>query len=526
IQNHWSPAGVLPLVSPSNNNRNGYTNKMRVWWKSVKEGDFSFQIDRGNHSASICSSNCLDTINIPLDISIEGETYIVTSIGNSAFSGCESLTTINIPEGIINIGMDAFRGCTNLTNITFPSSISNIGKFAFYGCTNLISPIYNSSMFIYLPTTHIGAYTIPENIENIAGSAFSGCTNLTNITIPSSVKSIGVGAFDSCLNLTTIKWHAQSCCDMLSCPFSNSVSSINIADGVEHIPAHLCDGLTEITSIIIPSSVRTIGDYAFANINNRKISNLVLPSEIISIGDYAFAEDTYIEQIDFGKNIEYIGAYAFHNCSRVLSMSCLAEVTPDVATNALSSISSNADLYILSSALKKYQVDSNWNRFLLKPLGATETTTNDVNVEPGDNTAVFTWPTNNNAASYTIEITKDGEVFCTLIFNANGQLTGIAFAPSSNGQSHAPSAILTANGMQFTVTGLDVATNYAFSLTTKDSAGVVIASYSGTFGTTGAPQGIDNPSANLDGYKKLLRNGQILILRGDKTYTLTGQEIR
>ena len=78
-------------------------------------------------------------------------------------------------------------------------------------------------------------------------------------------------------------------------------------------------------------------------------------------------------------------------------------------------------------------------------------------VEPQDNAATVTWPTSENAATYTIEITKDGVVFCTLIFNGNGQLTGIAFAPGKNGNHHAPAAQMTANGLQFTVTGLNSA---------------------------------------------------------------------
>jgi len=76
--------------------------------------------------------------------------------------------------------------------------------------------------------------------------------------------------------------------------------------------------------------------------------------------------------------------------------------------------------------------------------------------------------------------------------------------------------------MQFTVTGLNAATNYAYSITAKAEEGDVIASYSGTFDTSGAPQGMDELNANSQAIKLLL-DGQILILRGDKIYTLTGQ---
>ena len=80
-------------------------------------------------------------------------------------------------------------------------------------------------------------------------------------------------------------------------------------------------------------------------------------------------------------------------------------------------------------------------------------------------------------------INKDGEVFCTLTFNATGQLTGIAFAPSRNGQHHAPTATQAANGFTFTVTGLDQGTDYSYNLVIKDNSGKTLQTYSGEFRT-------------------------------------------
>ncbi len=139
--------------------------------------------------------------------------------------------------------------------------------------------------------------------------------------------------------------------------------------------------------------------------------------------------------------------------------------------------------------------------------------------------------TSNNAASYTIQITKDGVLFCTLTFNANGQLTGIAFASSRDGQAHAPQAIMTANGLQFTVTGLDSNTQYGYNLTAKDANDQTIATYSGEFTTTseGIATGIEETSSSLQGGDRgrlILHNGQIFILRGEKVYTLQGQEVK
>ena len=281
-----------------------------------------------------------------------------------------------------------------------------------------------------------------------------------------------------------------------------------------------------IQNIEFASTITSIGAYAFTGLTNRKLTDIFLPQGLLSIGAHAFDGDAYLETIDFGASLELIDEYAFNGCTRVATMTCLASSTPDVGTNALTSISSYADLFVLNTSLKKYQVDPNWNRFLLKTVGANETTTStdDVTVEPGDNTVTLTWPTDDNAASYTIQITKDGVVFCTLIFNGNGQLIGIAFAPSRDRQSQPLAAKQVANGLQFTVTGLNSATHYAFSLTAKDSQETVLASYTGEFTTTGVATAIDqitndqSPSTN-----KIFRDGQIFILRGDKVYTVDGR---
>ena len=294
---------------------------------------------------------------------------------------------------------------------------------------------------------------------------------------------------------------------------------------------------TTLQKLIIGSNVTSIGKYAFASINNRQLTSLVIPAELLTIGDYAFSGNTYVESIDFNAKLQNIGAYAFKDCYRVSEMTCLATVTPDLGTDALASINSYASLCVPAECLRKYQVDPNWGRFDLCELGASSTTTDGktVIVEPSDNTALFTWPTENNAGSYTLQISKDGEVFCTLVFNSNGQLTGIAFAPGRNGAAHAPAATMSVTGMSFTVTGLDGASKYAYRLAVTNDASEELVAYSGEFATTGY-NGEVNPGGNPEGINdvqsdevqstKVVKDGQVLILRNGKTYTIQGQEVK
>ena len=185
--------------------------------------------------------------------------------------------------------------------------------------------------------------------------------------------------------------------------------------------------------------------------------------------------------------------------------------------------------------LEDYETDAVWGSFkYLECVGAEKTETNGkVLVAPRDNDADITWPTNSNADTYTILITQDGTEICTLVFNADGQLTRIAFAaPARNGeQRHTPAALLTQNGYRFTVTGLSSGTQYAYAIDVKDKAGASLNTYKGTFTTTvnGVPTNVEEITAgtslNENAPRKVFRDGQVYILRGGKTCTLTGVEI-
>ena len=263
-----------------------------------------------------------------------------------------------------------------------------------------------------------------------------------------------------------------------------------------------------------------------------EMEELVIGNSVTAIGENAFAGISTLKKVTIGESVKTIHNNAFYNCVNLETIFNYRQ-TP---TNAYSTAFDGVDkfeckLYVLPSSIDMYKAAAVWRDFYYTyAIGAEETTvtTNDVTVEPQDNAATVTWPTNDNAASYTIQITKDGEVFCTLIFNSNGQLTGIAFAPSRDGQAHAPAALMTANGLQFTVTGLDSGTQYGYSVTAKDANDQTVATYSGSFTTTseGTATGVEDVQGNNVQCTKVVRNGQIFILRGEKVYTITGQEVR
>jgi len=266
-----------------------------------------------------------------------------------------------------------------------------------------------------------------------------------------------------------------------------------------------------------------------------EMEELVIGNSVTAIGTNAFAGISSLKKVSIGESVKTIGEQAFYNCVNLETIFNYRPTPTNTYSNAFDGVDKfECELYVLPNSIDMYKAAAVWRDFYYTyAIGAEEATvtTNDVQVEPQDNAATVTWPTSNNAASYTIQITKDGVVFCTLIFNANGQLTGIAFAPGREGAYHAPAAIMTANGLQFTVTGLDSNTQYGYSVTAKDSNDQTVATYSGEFTTTseGEATGVEEISSSLQGGDRgrlILHNGQIFILRGEKIYSVTGQEVR
>ena len=252
------------------------------------------------------------------------------------------------------------------------------------------------------------------------------------------------------------------------------------------------------------------------------IVSATIGNEVTLIGQSAFAYCSKLKNVIVGSNVKVIEEYAFDDCTAIETITCYSMRPPTANNNAFENLDYSTIVYVPADYLNTYKMHDFWGIYDVRPIGATTAETTSVQVSPGETTATIVWPTVGNAATYELVIKdKNGNVVCTLIFNANGQLTQIAFgAPARNNAAQAA-------GFAFTVTGLEEGTSYDLTITAKDGNGTTLDEKTIAF-TTSSETGVEDINAPdaLDGSTKILRNNQVLILRGGKTYTVQGQEVR
>ena len=475
----------------------------------------------------------------------------VGHIGDAAFEGCSSLKSVSLPSGVNEIGSSLFSGCSSLTNVNLPLGITSISTSMFYNCSKLQSvaipyTVTNIGRGAFMNCSGLKSVIIPLVCTNIEVFAFSGCSSLSFIEIPLNVVSIGDGAFSGCENLEIVRlnsntlvskdytWHFN-----IRSMFGHQVKEYQLSDGITRVgdaAFYECDNLE---LVILPSSLVSIGNNAFAA--NRKLTSMSIPNGVIDIESGAFRGCTNLTSLSMGNSITTIGDGAFSDCDMLPSV---------FIPNSVTTI--GKDAFYMCKSLHYVSIPNG-----VKEIGEGAFSNTIIDHISFRGTVAnwcskswvhqLTVPSKTDYALYIDEIKVENLV----IPNGAKSITKHAFDHYSSLLSvHISSSVdsiaaqafykCTALGsIRCDVTIPPTLGEYVFAYVDHSIPLYVPAEsielYKAALGwkdffniqpVAEIPTATDRINENADNRKKILHNGQIYILRGDKTYTLQGQEVK
>jgi hypothetical protein len=298
----------------------------------------------------------------------------VESIGDMAFYDCGSLKSVTIPDSVKLIDVNAFYCCGSLINVYLGSGVETIGANAFHSCSKLENISIPESVVsigdeAFRDCSAFTSITIGQGVKSIGARAFSGCDNLESVVMSDSVESVGLNVFGYCHNLEEFSGKYASIdgrCLVVDgaivafAPFG--VVDYTIPDGVTHINDSIFESCSELSTVTIPGSLKSIGSKGFAYcnslqgvyisdiaswcditfgdhlsnplfyskylyINGELITDLVIPDGVTRISNRAFQRCSNITSVTMGMDVASIGDYAFNDCINIKNMNISDSVT-------------------------------------------------------------------------------------------------------------------------------------------------------------------------------------------------------
>ena len=373
-------------------------------------------------------------------------------------------TNMTLKEGTLGIAVCAFMECPGLTSIVIPNSVTEVGVLAFMDCPGLTSIVVESGNLRYdsrnncnaiietasnkliagckntiIPNsvTEIGygafAYCdgltgidIPNSVTKIGEYAFDCCSGLTGIVIPNSVAEIGRDAFDFCPGLISIvvesgnpRYDSRNNCNAIIESASNTLfvgcKNTIIPNSVTSIGDWAFAGCDGLTSIDIPNSVTSIGDCAFLGCDG--LTSIDIPNSVTSIGDNAFTDCIGLASIVIPNSLTEVDDFAFAECTGLTDVYCyIADPSRASSWNGLFYLDdgdySGRTLHVLQGTGDAYRADRNWYRYfeqIVEDIFLGDVN-RDLEINIADVNAVINMILGGNTGTPAADVNGDGEI--------------------------------------------------------------------------------------------------------------------
>ena len=337
----------------------------------------------------------------------------LSQVDISEVSGCEGLSvlqTVVLPESATKIADNAFSGCSSLSTINL-DQVTEIGSSSFYRCYNLTDTL-----------------TLP-NLTTVGASAFFYCDGLIKVAFP-NVRILGEEAFGYCSKLLSVS--IPNCTDLGSSSFSDcsSLTSVTLSDELEVIPTSTFYRCV-LKAIILPSALKTIGERAFYE---SKLSAIDIPEGVKTIKSEAF-NGSPLKSITLPSTLESIEykAFSYYNYSGgeysyVLKDVYCKSVVPIVTSTFNNDMAKGATLHVPAMSVSAYKLDGNW--YMFNKIEALEGDLADVTINNTFSIIDYTGLADN--ANLTLTASDSQKTAGHLTVSGNGLLSFNNFIQNQN----------------------------------------------------------------------------------------------
>jgi len=260
-------------------------------------------------------------------VTFNDDLYVIDSY---AFDGCSSLKEVVLPDSVVAIGEYAFNNCDELTSVTFGKNLLQLGQFSFAKCEKLATLDFGESklqiveQYAFTECSSLTEVALPSEVMVLGNAVFSFCTNLASVTIGDKVQHIGAYL----LHETELLNKAEGLVYLGNWLVYNKdplASSVEFKEGTVGVANQAFDSNSGLVVVIMPDTIKYVGAYAFVDCTS--LMSVTLSNQLTEVPSHAFSGCINLISVVFGSEIESIGQYAFYNCSSLLNITLPNSVT-------------------------------------------------------------------------------------------------------------------------------------------------------------------------------------------------------